>query len=617
MKRNKRILFSSLTDIFIIFASVAGSCYLLLGPYFSDFLLEAVYLTLLYSLTFIGAFLYFNVYKNFWRYVSHYEFYLISKTAILSILVCWSAQVLLEKINGYAIPFALFLLSWVFIVCGVSFIRIFTKIRYSLRETGNENGRRTLIIGAGNAGRLVLNELRKSHNSPLYPVAFIDDALDKLDAEISGIPIVGSRHDIHKVIKEYAIETVIIAIPSASGPEISAIVTICKDHRIDVKILPRINDIINGRIATTIREVKVEDLLGRAPIKLDLDLIASYLTDKVVLVSGAGGSIGSELCRQIAQFSPSTLLLLGHGENSIYLIERELRSRFPQLQIEPIIGDVQDRKRIQRVFRDFHPQVIFHAAAHKHVPLMEYNPTEAIKNNVFGTRIMAECAHESGAEKFVLVSTDKAVNPTSVMGVTKRIAELYIQHINSFSSTRFAAVRFGNVLGSRGSVIPLFKQQILEGGPITVTHPDMTRYFMTIPEAVQLVIQAGGLSTGGETFVLDMGEPVKISDLARNLITLSGLTPGKDIEIKYSGMRPGEKLYEELLSAEEGNRSSKHELIFIAQPVEIENYNMPEKIQRLKDLIKNNEKEEQTEDLKKCLKEIVPSYLLSGDENGQ
>ncbi|WP_240732998.1 nucleoside-diphosphate sugar epimerase/dehydratase [Jeotgalibacillus sp. S-D1] len=614
MKSNTRMLLSTVADIVIIFIAVTGSCYLLIGLPFMEFTREAIYLTLLYSLTFIGSFLYFHVYKNFWRFVSDHDFYLISKSSILSILICWSSQIILHEINGFSIPVTLFILSWFFIVFGLSFARIAARIVHGLNETVNTNGKPTLIIGAGNAGRLVLNELKKSHNSPLYPVAIIDDAIDKFDSEIFGIPVVGTRHDIQKVIKKYGIEMVIIAIPSAPGHEIADIVNVCKSNQIDVKIFPRINDLINGRITTSIREVKVEDLLGRAPIELDLELISSYLKNKTVLVTGAGGSIGSELCRQISDFNPAVLLLLGHGENSIYLIENELRKRHPELPIVPIIGDVQDRKRIQSVFAQYKPQVIFHAAAHKHVPLMEYNPTEAIKNNVFGTKVMAECAHETGAEKFVLVSTDKAVNPTSIMGVTKRIAELYVQHINALSNTHYAVVRFGNVLGSRGSVIPLFKKQILEGGPLTVTHPDMTRYFMTIPEAVQLVIQAGGLAHGGETFVLDMGEPVKISDLAKNLITLSGLVPDKDILISYTGMRPGEKLYEELLSTEEGNSSSKHELIFIAKPVDIQTYNMPAHIQRLEECIQVKENENANLNIKIVLKEIVPSFQLSDSD---
>ncbi|PPA70506.1 polysaccharide biosynthesis protein [Jeotgalibacillus proteolyticus] len=599
-------------DTFIILLAVISSVMFLVG-HPMDYFFESIYLFVIYSSTFIGAFLYFNVYRNFWRFVSHHEFYLIFQAAVISFIICFGSQLALSLLTGYSLPFLVFLLSWVFIVFGVSFIRICFRVHYSMKQTGNKSGKRTLIVGAGNAGRLVLNELRKSSTSPLYPIAFVDDAPDKHHAEIYGIPVAGSIDEIHHIIKKLKIEVVIIAIPSASGQEISSIVSMCKNHKIDVKILPKINDIINGRVTTTLREVKVEDLLGREPIELDLELIASYLKGKTVLVSGAGGSIGSELCRQIAQFHPEQLVLLGHGENSIYLIERELRSKFPSQNIYPAIGNIQDRKRIQSVFNDYKPHVVFHAAAHKHVPLMEYNPTEAIKNNVFGTRIMAECAHESGAEKFVLVSTDKAVNPTSIMGVTKRIAELYIQHINSYSPTNYAAVRFGNVLGSRGSVIPLFKQQILNGGPLTITHPDMTRYFMTIPEAVQLVIQAGGLSVGGETFVLDMGEPVKISDLAKNLITLSGLVPDKDIKIQYTGMRPGEKLYEELLSAEEGNSSSKHELIFIAQQVDIHAYNMPERIKKLEDCL-NNDFNQGKSVIKSLLKEIIPSYQLTDHE---
>jgi len=602
-------------DLLVIFTAVFGSCYFLIGHSFSLFIPEALYLIIVFSLTFIGTFMFFHIYKNIWRFVSHHEFHLMSKAFILAFLIGWIFQMFFPPLIGFSVSIKLFILSWLLIVFGLSFVRIFARIRRGFQETGNANGKRTLIIGAGNAGRLVLHELKKSKNSPLYPVAFIDDDPELVNTELYGIPVVGTRLDIHRILKIYAIQMVVIAIPSAQGNEIATIVALCKDHQVEIKIIPRITDLINGRIITTLREVNVDDLLGRAPIKLDLELISSYLTNKTVLVSGAGGSIGSELCRQIAQFNPSKLLLLGHGENSIYGIQNELVARFPDLPLQAIIGDVQDRKRIQKVFNDHSPHVIFHAAAHKHVPLMEFNPTEAIKNNVFGSRVMAECAHEWKAEKFVLVSTDKAVNPTSVMGVTKRIAELYIQHMNAHSQTRYATVRFGNVLGSRGSVIPLFKQQIAAGGPVTVTHPDMTRYFMTIPEAVQLVIQAGGFAQGGETYVFDMGDPVKISDLAKNLIKLSGLVPDKDIHITYSGMRPGEKLYEELLSAEEGNTSSKHELIYIAKPVDIDSYDMPSRLKKLEDFISQAESQVDVVDVKQCLKEIVPSYQIKPHEN--
>ena len=393
--------------------------------------------------------------------------------------------------------------------------------------------------------------------------------------------------------------------PSVSRTEIKHIIELCKQTKAKLKIVPILNDLIIGKVnIQQIRDVQVEDLLGRDPVHTDLQGIANYVEGKTVLVTGAGGSIGSELCRQIAKFKPKQLLLLGHGENSIYTIEMELRQNYPSLRLEPIIADVQDRDRIEQVFEIHRPQVVFHAAAHKHVPLMERNPAEAIKNNVFGTRNVAWAAHLYTAERFVLISTDKAVNPTSVMGTTKRIAEMIIHTINKGSKTKYAAVRFGNVLGSRGSVIPRFKEQIQRGGPVTVTHPEMVRFFMTIPEAVQLVIQAGAYAQGGEVFVLDMGEPVKISDLAKSLIKLSGFEPDDDIKIIYTGMRPGEKLYEELLTSEEGLTSTLHNRIFIGKSEEYELDMLRQRVRQLEAVVEEPGK------VRQALKDLVPTYQM-------
>lgn len=507
------------------------------------------------------------------------------------------------------IPITMLFLIWLLILHGVICSRLLLWVFQESSGNKNIKGKETLIVGAGDAGILVLKELKRSVNSPLYPTAFIDDDPEKLNLCILGIPVVGTREDIEDIVKQYNIKVVIIAIPSAQGSEITQITNICKEHNVEVKIFPRISDIINGRITLNmIREVGVEDLLGRPPIELDLLSISGYITDKIVLITGAGGSIGSEICRQVSNFNPKTILLLGHGENSIYSIEKEIKQKFPLLSVKSIIADIQDRKRMEHVFSTYRPHVVFHAAAHKHVPLMENNPTEAIKNNIFGTKNVAECAHIYQAEKFVQISTDKAVNPTSIMGVTKRIAELVIQSLNERSSTHFSTVRFGNVLGSRGSVVPLFKQQIREGGPVTVTHPDMTRFFMTIPEAVQLVIQAGALEKEGEIFVLDMGQPVKISDLAKKLITLSGLIPDKDIQIKYTGIRPGEKLYEELFTKEEGSVASKHQLIFISKPTDLSKMELPSLLKQLEDLVYINKVQGTGDEIKMILKQIVPTY---------
>ncbi|WP_127499375.1 polysaccharide biosynthesis protein [Paenibacillus glycanilyticus] len=483
--------------------------------------------------------------------------------------------------------------------------RIFCD-KYSVSKPAG--GRRALIIGAGSCGTMIAKEMMQNDGVSVTPVGFIDDDPYKHRMDILGLQVLGNRKEIACVVESHHIDEIIIAMPSVSKTQISELVNLCKTTKAKLKIVPDLQDMIDNRgAAGRMRDVSVEDLLGRDPIRTDLEHIAGYVQDKVVLVTGAGGSIGSELCRQIAPFKPSKLLLLGHGENSIYTIEMEMRSSFPQLAIETVIADVQDRTRIDSVFAKFKPQVVFHAAAHKHVPLMERNPAEAIKNNVFGTKNVAECADAYGAERFVLISTDKAVNPTSVMGTTKRIAEMFIQSLDMHSNTKFVAVRFGNVLGSRGSVIPRFKEQIVKGGPVTVTHPEMVRYFMTIPEAVQLVIQAGSFAKGGEVFILDMGKPVKIYDLAVDLIRLSGYEPHVDIDITFSGMREGEKLYEELLTNEEGLSSTKHNRIFIGRPVQLNRKELDFEIRKMEKVLGQH-----PDDIRAVLQHLVPTYRNGG-----
>jgi FlaA1/EpsC-like NDP-sugar epimerase len=408
------------------------------------------------------------------------------------------------------------------------------------------------------------------HNfeSGLKPVAFIDDDPKKHKLKILGIPVVGNSSWISETVEKFQIENIVIAIPSLSKSELNRIFEECAKTKAKTQIIPKLEDLMTGKLSVnTFRDVEVEDLLGREPVELDITSISEYVAGKTVLVTGAGGSIGSEICRQICNFSPKSIVLVGHGENSIYQIDMELKNLYQnQIEVVPVIADIQDRKRIFGVMEKHQPDVVYHAAAHKHVPLMEYNPREAVKNNVFGTKNVAEAADTFGVHTFVMISTDKAVNPTNVMGSTKRIAEMIIQGLAQQSKTKFVAVRFGNVLGSRGSVIPLFKKQIKAGGPITVTHPDITRYFMTIPEASRLVIQAGSLAKGGEIFVLDMGEPVKIVDLAKNLIKLSGFTI-EEIGIKFSGLRPGEKMFEELLNEKEIYPEPVYPKIFIGKAV--------------------------------------------------
>lgn len=426
--------------------------------------------------------------------------------------------------------------------------------------------KRVIVIGAGSAGMMIVRQLRQSSESELNPVGFIDDDTKKHQLEIMGVPVLGSTEEITKYVKEFEVDNIVIAIPSLSKKELNRIYIECSKTKAKTQIIPMIEDLMVGNVSINqFRDVKVEDLLGREPVQLDTQNIAETITGKTVLVTGAGGSIGSEICRQVAKFKPNQLLLLGHGENSIYLIEMELRELYGEsITIIPVIADVQDLERLEDVMSHYRPNVVYHAAAHKHVPLMEANPHEAVKNNVIGTRNVAQAASLSSVETFVMVSTDKAVNPTSVMGATKRMAEMIVQQMDTISSTRFVAVRFGNVLGSRGSVIPLFKKQIQKGGPVTVTHPDMIRYFMTIPEASRLVIQAGAMAKGGEIFVLDMGEPVKIVDLAQNLIKLSGYSV-EEIGIKFAGVRPGEKLYEELLDKDEVHDEQVYPKIYVGK----------------------------------------------------
>jgi len=436
---------------------------------------------------------------------------------------------------------------------------------------GVDRDKHILLVGCGDAGATLIKEISSHSETKQKVVVAVDDNPEKLRRKIAGVKIAGNRNDIPKLVEKYSVDEIVIAIPSASKKAISEIIQICHSTKCHVKVMPSVMDLINEKVSvSSLREVQIEDLLGRDPIQVDLKKITGYLEDRIILVTGAGGSIGSELCRQIAKYHPRRLVIFDIYENSLFDIQNELKAKYPELDLEANIGSVRERGRIEELFIKYKPHVIFHAAAHKHVPLMEGNPKEAVINNVLGTKNVLDMAEKYMAEHFILISTDKAVNPTNVMGATKRICEMLMQEKASHcTNTTFAAVRFGNVLGSNGSVIPTFKKQIAAGGPVTVTHKDITRYFMTIPEAVQLVIQAGAMAAGGEIFILDMGEPVKIMDLAEKLIRLSGYTPNEDIEIKVTGLRPGEKLYEELLLAEEGIQETNHNKIFIGHPIAI------------------------------------------------
>ncbi|GAA4839839.1 nucleoside-diphosphate sugar epimerase/dehydratase [Paenibacillus vulneris] len=505
----------------------------------------------------------YKMYKKAWEYASVGELVCIVKAVTLSIITTAFIQEMIVQ----DIYVRLLAVTWMVHILLIGGSRFCWRLIRGIYIKNDVNKKRTLIIGAGSAGVMVARQLVKNHDVELLPVAFIDDNPNLQHLDILGIPVVGGIDQIEKAVEELHIDNIVIAIPSLGKKGLNNIFRECAKTSAKTQILPMLEDIVTGKLSVSqFRDVQVEDLLGREPIELDIDSISGYVTQKRVLVTGAGGSIGSEICRQITRFHPSQLILLGHGENSIYSIEMELRDLCGNTDIKFVteIADIQDAVKMMSIMNKYRPQVVYHAAAHKHVPLMERNPEEAVKNNVIGTLNVAKAASKFGVGTFVMISTDKAVNPTSVMGATKRLAEMIIQHMDMSSETKFVAVRFGNVLGSRGSVIPRFKQQIEKGGPVSVTHPDMIRYFMTIPEASRLVIQAGALAKGGEIFVLDMGEPVKIVDLARNLIKLSGHSTD-DIEIVFTGIRPGEKLFEELLQANEVEERQVYPKIYIGK----------------------------------------------------
>ena len=497
---------------------------------------------------------FFNLYWRDWEYASVYE--------VITVVKCVSATVIVSTISGIAffdtkITWQFLIVCWLLLVISIGGVRLSMRVfrEFFADSSIMENAKPTLIVGAGAAGTLLVRQMLMHPAMRMDPIAFVDDDPDKLRKDVYGVRILGAIKDIERIVDTMGITKVVIAMPSLPIKKLNEVYDVARKTGAECVILPNIDDVMSGNLhVQQLRNVEIEDLLGRDPVHLDQTMIEKQLRGKKILVTGAGGSIGSEICRQVAKFKPKEIVILGHGENSIYQLNMELVGKYSQhFTITPVIADVQDRKRIFEVMDKYRPDVVYHAAAHKHVPLMELNPREAVKNNILGTRNVAEAASHARVKAFVMVSTDKAVNPPNIMGATKRLCEMIVQDMATRSEyTKFVAVRFGNVLGSRGSVIPLFKKQIAEGGPITVTHPDIVRYFMTIPEAAQLVIQAGALARGGEIFVLDMGQPVKIVDLAKNLIRLSGYDEG-DIEIKFTGLRPGEKMYEELLNEGEVN----------------------------------------------------------------
>ncbi len=558
----------------------------------------------------------FKTYKNITRYENGNDYLiyvlacLISCTIMIFFNVIPVIPILDERTN---------LIASLIIVTSIIGYRVFIRLILNegttSRREKEDNRKNVLVIGAGEATKILLTTIKNSMKDTYKVVGLIDDNENKLNYAISGNQILGTRYDIPRICKENNVEVIFFTISNISPDDRRKILEICQETGCKVRILPGTKELIKEKpLIQSFRDVQIEDLLGRDPIKLDNKNIGKLIENKVVLVTGGGGSIGSELCRQIIKFKPSKLVIVDIYENNLYDIEQELKFNYPDMEIDAIVASVREKHRLNEIFEQYHPYLVFHAAAHKHVPLMETSPLEAIKNNVFGTYNTVRCADEYGVKRFILISTDKAVNPTNIMGATKRLCELIIQAKNKVSKTEYAAVRFGNVLGSNGSVVPLFKKQIAKGGPVTVTHKEITRFFMTIPEAVSLVLQAMSGAKGGEIFVLDMGKPVKIYDMALKLIKLSGLEPDVDIQIKVTGLRPGEKLYEELLMAEEGLTETKHDKIHVARPSNIDMEKLEAKLAKLQHLL-DNTNNEQKDEIKDVISEVVPTYRNLDKEN--
>lgn len=557
------------------------------------------------SIIYLLFFYAFKMYHSLWHLTGTDEFLL----GVGGNILAGTVVIIYTRLIGATIPLNVTVLGTILtvvFVLGYRIIyRVYRRILLYLPYKDALDQSRVMVIGAGSAGTMIVNEMLARRELKLNPVVLVDDSEYKQGKRISGIKVEGGRNQIQRLVKEKEIDTIILAIPTIKNSDKKEILEICKGCNCKIKIVPGIYEIIKGDASVSkVKDVSVEDLLGRDPVVLDNEGISDYLKDRVIIITGGGGTIGSELCRQIAVYKPKTLIIFDIYENNAYDIQNELKYKYPDLNLKVLIGSVRDKKRLQQVFRKYNVEVVFHAAAHKHVPLMEDSPQEAIKNNIFGTLNLAQVADEYNVKKFVLISTDKAVNPTNVMGATKRVCEMIIQAMNYVSKTEFVAVRFGNVLGSNGSVIPLFKKQIENGGPLTLTHENIIRYFMLIPEAAQLVLQTGQFAKGGEIFILDMGKPVKIYDLAVDLIKLSGLEPNVDIDIKITGLRPGEKLYEELLMSEEGLIKTKHNKIHIAQPTFESMEKLNEKLNELKQLLD----EDDNEVIKKKMKTIVTTY---------
>ena len=564
-----------------------------------------------YMLIHTVSFKLFRCYSSLWRYAGEEELVSILSACLVYVIPVYIAH----RLIGIDYSILFYVVSTILIIGYTGGLRLVyrTGRRFKTRMIVSQDSQRVLVVGAGSAGQMIINELKENPQLKKVPVGIIDDDINKIGRVIHNVKILGNTSQVKEIVEKENVDEIILAMANVDKARKSEIINICKETKCKLKTIPGIYEIIDGKVdIKKIRDVDIEDLLGREPIKVNMEEMSGYIEERTVLVTGGGGSIGSELCRQIASFNPKHLIIVDNYENNAYAIQQELIRKYEgKLNLSTIIASIREYKRMDEIFNEYKPDVVFHAAAHKHVPLMENSPSEAIKNNIFGTLNVARLADTYKVKRMVLISTDKAVNPTNIMGATKRAAEMIIQTINKNSETEFVAVRFGNVLGSNGSVIPLFKKQIAEGGPVTITHPDIIRYFMTIPEAVQLVLQAGAMAKGGEIFILDMGEPVKIVDLANNLIRLSGFEPGVDIKIEYSGLRAGEKLYEELLMSEEGLTKTANSKIFIGKPVEFDTKKVMHNLEMLKKIVDN----EDVELIDSVMRNFVTTYIRPEDAN--
>lgn len=599
-------------DALIIIISMAGALWIRFDFHFGDISQEFIetvhdYLPVNIIVT-ILIYLIFKLYTSLWRFAGAEEM----KNVILAGILSTAVQTIGMKAGGFAIPRSYPFLYLLLLVCltvisrfSYRFLRLFY---HNIQNMRKKKVMRTMIVGAGAAGYMIAREMKRSKHLNKKVCCIIDDSASKIGTYLQGIPIVGGKEKIPYFAEKYEIEEIVIAIPSLTHAAQQELLDICQQTTCKILILPGVYQLINEEVSVSmLREVQIEDLLGREPVNLEMEEIMDYVQDKVILVTGGGGSIGSEICRQLAMHHPKKLIIFDIYENNAYEIQNELKKKYPELDLEVLIGSVRNQKRVDTIFETCHPDLVYHAAAHKHVPLMEDSPNESIKNNVMGTWNVAHAADHYGAKKMVLISTDKAVRPTNIMGASKRLCELVIQSFAQDSKTEYAAVRFGNVLGSNGSVIPLFKKQIAEGGPVTVTHPDIIRYFMTIPEAVNLVLQCGALARKGEIFILDMGEPVKILDLAKKMIRLSGYIPDEDIKIEFTGLRPGEKLYEELLIDEENLKETTNKRIFVIQQTKVDSEKLKQDIHLLIE-----HAFEEAEDIREQVQRLVPEYVIKG-----